>query len=113
MLYSQADLDAIIARSRPFGGRVAAPKVGDDSIGWRACRAIAARNIQYEKHWHSANMRQSVKSQGSCHKPGTPPQHLRSIDFSSLVIFGRPTVIAQKHFKALIKIKSGIWSEGR
>ena len=46
-------------------------------------------------------------------KVGAPPTHIKSIDFTGLAMPGRPTKATQEHFKALIKVKKGIWSEGR
>ena len=89
---------------------VAAPKVGDDSIGWKQCRAVEASTKRLER---TRLMRQVIHQGGAKRKPGTPPAHLKSIDFSGLVTYGHPTKQAQEHFKALIKVKKGIWSEGR
>ena len=89
---------------------VAAPKVGDDSIGWKACRAVEQSTKRLER---TRLMRQVIHQGGAKRKPGTPPAHLKSIDFSGLVTYGRPTIQAKEHFKTLIKIKAGIWNEGR
>ena len=89
---------------------VAAPKVGDDSIGWKQCRAVEASTKRLER---TRLMRQVVHQGGHKRKPGTPPAHLKSIDFNGLVQYGRPTIQAKEHFKALIQIKKGIWNETR
>lgn len=109
MLISSLEFDKLketVVSRRP----IAAPKVGDDSIGWKQCRAVEQSTKRLER---TRLMRQVVHSQGSKRKAGTPPAHLRSIDFTGLVPYGRPTKAAQEHFKHLIQVKKGVWSEGR
>ena len=110
MLFSKAELDTILAKQKPFYWRVSKSKVGDDSIGWKQCRAVEQSTKRLER---TRLMRQVVHQCGSKRKAGTPPAHLRSIDFGSLVTYGRPTMQAKEHFKALIQVKKGVWSEGR
>ena len=109
MLVSALEFDKLkqtVVSKRP----VAQPKVGDDSIGWKQCRAVEASTKRLER---TRLMRQVVHQGGHKRKPGTPPAHLKSIDFGSLVTYGRPTIQAKEHFKALIQIKKGIWNETR
>ena len=108
-----SDLELQEVRNMPvykpgFNGKPAAPKVGDDSIGWKQCRAVEASTKRLER---TRLMRQVVHQGGHKRKVGTPPAHLKSIDFGSLVTYGRPTTAAKKHFKALIQVKKGVWNE--
>ena len=78
---------------RRWTGRApAAPKVGDDSIGWKACRAVAASNIRLQK---TPLMRQVCHQGGRKRTVGVPPKFPQSIDFSSGVQYGRPKPQAQ------------------
>lgn len=98
------------AKIKPFGGyrRPAAVKVGDDSIGWKQSRSVAASNIKLEK---TPLMRQVVHQPRTIRKTCMPPAQVKSIDFSGLVHYGRPSVDNQKHFQKLIQVKKGVWNE--
>ena len=82
--------------------------VGDDSIGWKACRAVEQSTKRLER---TPLMRQVIHQGAPKRKAGVPPAHLKSIDFSGLVPYGRPGKQAMEHFKQLIKVKKGVWNE--
>ena len=110
-----SDLELQEVRNMPvykpgFNGKPAAPKVGDDSIGWKQCRAVEASTKRLER---TILMRQVVKTVPRKRQAGIPPAYIRSIDFSSLLVYKRPSVAVQEHFKQLIKIQRGVWSERR
>ena len=91
--------------------RPAAVQVGDDSIGWRICRATAAVMAKYEDKWHGQNMKQSIQQPRAKHVAGVPPAHVKSINFQSCMRLGRPSRESQQHFKQLVQTKKGVWNE--